>query len=602
MKQQIVSYFSGNYTTFYSKYLSKVQKSGGEEIKAACPFHDDTDPSFNFNASNGKYFCHGCGKKGDIFHFYGKINSLDTRRDFRKILKGITDDFGIPFEQQKYRMVKAYDYTDAEGKLLFQVCRMEPKSFRQRQPNGNGKWAWNLKGVQRVLYRLPTVLSANEVLIVEGEKDADTLTELGFTATTCPMGAKKWLSEYNDALREKNIVLIPDNDNEGREHMALVGASLNGNSASLKLINLPNLPSKGDVSDFVQSFRNKEEAAELLSVLIENAQEYKPPKKATIEDAVLEINQFCRIETSSKQEYLFPWLKECSLNLISGWRGVGKTFFGISILDAVSRGEGFGPWECKKSVPCLLLDGEMAVQDIIERSNYLDLNTDRKNPLYIYSDAFANQLGLPRAHLASESWRTKMKSILTTRKIKLWIIDNLASLASGLDENVKKDWDPINAWLLELRFAGISTIMLHHVNKEGGQRGTSAREDNLDISILLKSPHDYMPEDGARFVVHFSKARVATKHLGLIGDTEFKLIQDDSGGCGWTFGNVRQQSKKEILRMIDEGTTYKEIAQELNVSAGLITKEKKKAIKDGYLTEKGKLTQSGFTYISETEN
>ena len=82
-----------------------------------------------------------------------------------------------------------------------------------------------------------------------------------------------------------------------------------------------------------------------------------------------------------------------------------------------------------------------AVQDIIERSNYLNLNSDRKNPLYIYSDAFANQLALPRAHLASESWRTKMKRILTTRKIKLWIIDNLASLASGLDENAKKDWD-----------------------------------------------------------------------------------------------------------------------------------------------------------------
>jgi hypothetical protein len=446
------------------------------------------------------------------------------------------------------------------------------------------------------------VLSANEVLIVEGERDVDTLAGLGFTATTCPMGAKKWRPEYNDALKGKNVVLIPDNDNEGREHMALVGASLNGNSASLKLINLPNLPSKGDVSDFAQTFKDKEEAAERLSILIENAKEYKPPKKATIEDAVLEINQFCQIETSSKQEYLFPWLKECSLNLISGWRGVGKTFFGISILDAVSRGKEFGPWECKKSVPCLLLDGEMAVQDIIERSNYLDLNADRKNPLYIYSDAFANQLGLPRAHLASESWRTKMKSILLTRKIELWIIDNLASLASGLDENAKKDWDPINAWLLELRFARISTIMLHHVNKDGGQRGTSAREDNLDISVLLKSPHDYIPEDGARFVVHFNKARVPTKHLSLIGDTEFKLIQGDDEGCAWTFGNVRQQSKKEIIRMLDDGMKYKEISQELNISTGLITKIKKKAIEDGYLTEKGKLTQEGFLYISKAEN
>jgi hypothetical protein len=384
--------------------------------------------------------------------------------------------------------------------------------------------------------------------------------------------------------------------------MALIGASLNGNPKSLKLINLPNLPSKGDISDFVQTFKDKEEAAERLSILIDQAEEYKPPKKATLEDAVLDINRFCQIETSSREEYLFPWLKECSLNLISGWRGVGKTFFGISILDAVSTGEEFGPWECKKSVPCLLLDGEMSVQDIIERSNYLNLNTDRKNPLYIYSDAFANQLALPRAHLASESWRTKMKRILTTRKIQLWIIDNLASLASGIDENSKREWDPINSWLLELRFAGISTIMLHHVNKEGGQRGTSAREDNLDISILLKSPHDYMPEDGARFVVHFNKARVSTKHLSLIGDTEFKLIQDDNEGCVWTFGNVRQQSKKEVIRMLDDGIKYKDIAQDLNISTGLITKIKKKAIEDNLLTEKGKLTQDGFLYISKVEN
>ena len=57
-------------------------------------------------------------------------------------------------------------------------------------------------------------------------------------------------------------------------------------------------------------------------------------------------------------------------------------------------------------------------------------------------------------------------------------------------------------------------------HKDGGQRGTSAREDNLDISIMLKKPHDYTPEDGARFIVHFSKARVSTSRLNLIGDTE----------------------------------------------------------------------------------
>jgi hypothetical protein len=97
----------------------------------------------------------------------------------------------------------------------------------------------------------------------------------------------------------------------------------------------------------------------------------------------------------------------------------------------------------------------------------------------------------------------------------------LASVAGGLDENSRKDWDPVNQWLLELRFAGITTIMLHHTGKGGAQRGTSAREDNLDCSIILKSPPDYSPEDGARFICHFSKARVRSADLVKIQDTQF---------------------------------------------------------------------------------
>ena len=111
-----------------------------------------------------------------------------------------------------------------------------------------------------------------------------------------------------------------------------------------------------------------------------------------------------------------------------------------------------------------------------------DLNIDG---VYIYSDAYANSLGLPRANLVSEIWRTTMKRILTTRGIKLWMLDNLASLAPGIDESSKCDWDPINQWLLELRFKGISTVMLHHEGKGGDQRGTSGREDNIDYSLSL---------------------------------------------------------------------------------------------------------------------
>jgi hypothetical protein len=600
-RQTILNHFAGNFRTFYEKYLPNLKPlSGGKEFQTLCPFHDDSIPSFNFNVSSGQYYCHGCGKKGDIFHFYAKISDLNSRSDYPKIIKGIARDFGISVNgQKKARLIKTYPYHDPDGKLLFEVCRMDPKDFRQRRPNGNGGWIWNLKGIEPVLYRLPHVMNASEVILVEGEKDADNLSKLGFCATTCPMGANKWRESYSGYLKNKNIILIPDNDLAGREHMTKIAVSINGNSASLKWIDLPRVPDKGDISDFINTFHNPEEAAERLSIMIENATAYEPPKVLTIDDLILNVQDFSRIDIPMRDEYLTPWLKEGSINLISGWRGTGKTFLALSILDAVSSGENLGPWECLKPACCLFLDGEMPVQDIIERSQNLKLNRERPNPLYIYCDALMNQHGLPRAHLSNEIWRQKIKQILLTKKIKVWVIDNLASLAGGLDENAKKEWDPINQFLLELRFSGISTIMLHHTNKDGGQRGTSAREDNIDTSIILKSPYDYSPEDGARFILHFSKARVRTKDLSLISDIEFKLIQEESGRYLWVYGNVRAKRNKEILRLLDEGIQQKEAAEILKISKGQISKVRKKAIDDGWLTEKNKLTQSGFLYVSE---
>lgn len=605
MKNAILQYFNQNFEPFYKKYLPNIQQIGGDEWRAICPFHEDKDPSFNFNSQTGQYYCHGCGKKGDIFHFYGKVNGLATGRDFGKILRAIVSDFGIPAPNRpKGRITATYDYHDADGKPLFQVCRIEPgksgkpKDFRQRRPGANGKWIYNLQGIEPVLYRLPEVLKSDEILLVEGEKDADNCRALGFVATSCPMGAGKWRESYNDALTGKHIVLIPDNDNPGREHAVKIAQSLNGNAASIKLLNLPDLPSKGDVSDFISKYQDETEAAERLAVMIEGCPLYEPPRKATIEDAIIEVQDFQKLEIGQRKQYLSPWLKEDAIGLISGWRGTGKTFFAMALLDAVSNGGNFGPWECQESVPCLYLDGEMPPGDILERSALLGFNRSRKSPFHIYCDAYANNLGLSRANLNAENWRQSMKRILTTRGIKLWVIDNLASVAGGLDENSRQDWDPINQWLLELRFAGITTIMLHHTGKGGAQRGTSAREDNLDCSIILKSPPDYTPEDGARFICHFSKARVGSTDLQLIQDSEFKLEQAEDGRHVWTWGGVKQEMRKQVLTLLDEGLKQTDVAKTLSIDKGYVSRVRKTAIRDGYLTEKNKLTQSGFCEVN----
>jgi len=311
-KENILNYFSGNFKPFFEKFLQNIKPIGGDEYQALCPFHEDANPSLSVNVKTGRYFCHGCGMKGDVFHFYAKINSLNTRRDFGKILKGIADDFGIGFEQQKPKLIKAYSYYDRNNKLLFQVCRFEPKDFRQRRPWKNG-WVWNLNGIDPILYRLPEVLKADEVIIVEGEKDADNLSEIGFTATTSPMGARKWKESYIEFLKGKNIVLIADDDNEGHEHMTRVAQSLNGNVKSIKWIDLPNLPSKGDVSDFIAKFKDKEQAAERLSILIDNAEPYEPPAKIDSEKAQIEVTtRYLREYIESLQCGIFTTRDVCS--------------------------------------------------------------------------------------------------------------------------------------------------------------------------------------------------------------------------------------------------------------------------------------------------
>jgi DNA polymerase-1 len=152
------------------------------------------------------------------------------------------------------RIVAVYDYQDEAGCLRFQTVRYDPKDFRQRRPDGKGGWIWSLAEVPRLLYRLPELFAADvntPVFIPEGEKDVDNLRAAGLIATTNPMGAGKWRCEFNEALRGRQVVILPDNDTPGREHAQQVAQHLHGVAASVKVLALPNLPDGGDVSDWL---------------------------------------------------------------------------------------------------------------------------------------------------------------------------------------------------------------------------------------------------------------------------------------------------------------------------------------------------------------
>jgi putative DNA primase/helicase len=271
----------------------------------------------------------------------------------------------------------------------------------------------------------------------------------------------------------------------------------------------------------------------------------------------------------------------------------------IGLLHSITSGAPFGPWETITPCRCLYLDGEMPPQDTAERLKFLT-NGHRKEKLFIYSDAYANSLGIPGANLLNEEWRQAMKDILQKKSIRLWAVDNIASLAPGIDENSKQEWDPINQWFLNLRAAGITTVFSHHANKSGGQRGTSGREDNIDISVLLERPKNYSPEQGLRFVAKFEKARIKHSDLHLIGDTEFSIETAEDGSYVWTFCSMKKETKAEVLRMLDEGIAAKDIASSLNISPARVSQIRQEAFKDGLITKAGRLTQFGFQWLQKT--
>ena len=161
---------------------------------------------------------------------------------------------------------REYDYTDEQGELLYQAVRKEPKDFRQRRPDGQGGWIWNLQEVRRVLYHLPELVTADPqraVFVVEGEKDVETLRSFGFLATCNPGGAGKWRSEYSEILRGRRVAILPDNDASGLKHAYEVAKFLQGSAGQIRVIQLPDLPSKGDVTDW---FANGGSADELKMI------------------------------------------------------------------------------------------------------------------------------------------------------------------------------------------------------------------------------------------------------------------------------------------------------------------------------------------------
>lgn len=275
-----------DFKSYFISLLPSLKVNGKVEALGLCPFHDDHNPSLSVNLSNGLYNCFACGAKGNAFRLYQALKKVDFPTALREIaeMQGIQD---IP--KIRGKQVSTYSYTDETGNLISQVLRYEPKTFSQRRPNGNGDWIRNTTGIRIVPYNLPAVMQAETIFIVEGEKDVETLKKIGIVGTTNPRGAGKWRPEFNEYFKDKEVVILPDNDDPGRKHAVDVAHNLYGIAKSVKVVELPGLPEKGDVSDWVKIKGNDKGG---LLQIVSDTSEWTPAK---------EINN-----TASDQEWPEP--------------------------------------------------------------------------------------------------------------------------------------------------------------------------------------------------------------------------------------------------------------------------------------------------------
>ena len=245
----------------YLESVGVVLKKSGKEYRTLCWVHTDTHPSMDINPTKNVYLCRSCGASGSVVDAMMHFEGLTLAGVLEKYSDGSEDITRVPPVKPTKApaapvdpvITAQYVYQNAVGDEVFRVIRYEPKTFRQGHWVGK-KWIRNLDGVERTIYNLPNVLKSQQVWVVEGEKDADYLDEMeGIVATCNPGGAGKWLDAYSTFLKDKQVIICPDNDDPGKNHADKVRESVAPYAEWIQQLKIPD-PFK-DIAEYLEAGR-----------------------------------------------------------------------------------------------------------------------------------------------------------------------------------------------------------------------------------------------------------------------------------------------------------------------------------------------------------
>ena len=292
----------------------------------------------------------------------------------------------------------------------------------------------------------------------------------------------------------------------------------------------------------------------------------------------ISLSEFLAMEIEPQESILEPWLNSRSLNMLHAKRGVGKTYMGLSIAYAVATGTAYLKWKAPKARKVVYLDGEMSSFTLQSRLMAISEATPCDSLLLENLRIFTPDLQEgPIPDLADKKWHGAVRDFIGDAE--LVIVDNLSCLArSGGPENDADSWNPLADWAQSLRREGVAVLFMHHSGKSGQQRGTSRKEDILNVVINLRHPVEYSPEMGATFEVHFEKGRE------LFGENSkpfiAKLVSEEAVHV-WEITDMEDSHYDQVVIKSNLGLSPGDIAAELGLSKSTISRHQKRAREEG---------------------
>ena len=527
-----------NFDLIINKF-SNVKRLSNGSYQCSCPLpahkHGDKTPSLTITEKEDKVllFCHVCGESAtpEIL----KTVELEEKDLFKKNWnKESSSEYSssggdkktYPLDWIVKNSTVQYFYNNDNNEPEILKIRYLDKTTGEEVKGcfyhyaGCDRWIKNLNGKRPQLYKLPELLQAIRrgeefIFDVEGEKDVETLSKVGLTATTSG-SSKSWQDKFKEYYRgAKKVIILPDNDQPGKEYAGQKAKSLHGIAEEVKIVELPGLKEREDVTDWINGGHTKEELLEL----VKNTPVYSPAappveqkeKKKTLLDYDLKPGDLNIPEEWLIKDILAPY----TINLYYSASGAGKSFYWL--LKSIYL------LKEKKVDTIIYLDNDNSKRAL--KSRYIaEIKAHYKNFIYIPSFKVDNEL------------MTTLEEELKTKKHghSLIIVDSIRNFMVGKNPNEDKDSISFMDKMKYLRSLDNTVVMLHHVNKMKQIKNNTSFVDYSDVVYQMIANNDKQKK---RIFLEFSceaekgKDRIGSKETftALLDYDILQLIVQEAG-------------------------------------------------------------------------